>query len=188
MGEDNCHVITPLKVCNSAAGVKKMLAINEYINSRARLAYTVSDPKCYVRYEVCMVEADKIEVTFFCSGQYTHVSTTVVDTCRPVCEVRWVSGTINGMWPSARVLLQAGIEESDLSVHRYFLLIKLDPPPAMKGARKPGDEFREIYLSFGVSHLGYVIDIRPSSSRTTNQSLKATCHRFSEWTPSSVPK
>ncbi|KAJ9463041.1 hypothetical protein DIPPA_25614 [Diplonema papillatum] len=185
MNEDYGLVVQPYKANDDPHVVRKLDALNDSVAIlRHKLGYQISSPNCYVYYEVDVVGVQEVLVTFHCSGELCYVGSVSVSTSRPVSEVHRLTATLNGMWPSAARILkqQAGLEDVALSQSRPILHFKLEPPPAIKGGRKPGDDTRDVYLCFGASHLGHVVDVRPLAGQPGRTSLKVTCHRFGDWT------
>ena len=136
-------LVCKLRVLDVEKDSQRLLKLNEIL-SLHRDGFPISNPIGYARYEVHLVAPEEVLVTFHLAGQLTHTSCLTINLGRPVSDIKWLEGTINGLFPSARALLSTGIDESALSAYRKILHFKVDPPPAMKGCRKPGEDHRYV--------------------------------------------
>eukprot|EP01063_Lacrimia_lanifica_P036452 TRINITY_DN7237_c0_g1_i3.p1 TRINITY_DN7237_c0_g1~~TRINITY_DN7237_c0_g1_i3.p1 ORF type:complete len:213 (+),score=38.42 TRINITY_DN7237_c0_g1_i3:164-802(+) len=168
---------------------KKLLAVNSAIDTVGPLTFPIREPKCYVEYEVDLVALDEVMVTFRSVGALFQVASVRIPLGRAVAHARWISGTINGMWPAARSLVQAGVEDAALSIPRKLLCLQLDPLAGRGRGKATFDpSVKEVYLAFGVSHKGYVVDLRPVEETPAThgggpprEKLTVVLHRFGEW-------
>eukprot|EP00756_Hemistasia_phaeocysticola_P057733 Hpha_TRINITY_DN34342_c0_g1::TRINITY_DN34342_c0_g1_i1::g.109541::m.109541 len=170
--------VVPLSSTDSAEAGARLLALEEVLDAGAVwLSKQTHAPRCFCRYELSVAGPSALCVTFHCSGALSYVGSCAVRSRTPLVSAVWERGTIEGRWPLAKTpLTRTGVEQHETCLDRPLLHITCAPEEGATTAS-------EIFLAFGGTHRGLVIDIRPTSNRVAPS---ISCHRMGDW-PTETP-
>eukprot|EP01062_Namystynia_karyoxenos_P040638 TRINITY_DN29618_c0_g1_i1.p1 TRINITY_DN29618_c0_g1~~TRINITY_DN29618_c0_g1_i1.p1 ORF type:complete len:218 (+),score=24.88 TRINITY_DN29618_c0_g1_i1:84-737(+) len=172
-------VVVPLLRAAGEEQGERMLRLDEVLQQgHPWLARQVREPRCFIRYELSLAGPSSVCVSFHAAGAISAVGACVVRLGGALESAEWEHSAIGSRWPLAKSpLILTGVDPLDLSEARPLLRLRRAHPPQHPGTPARRQEGRDVYLAFGSTHRGLVIELRPVAVGLPT----LTCHRLGDW-------